>query len=552
LGWYTNVPQRYKEDPKLGSWVDTQRQSWKRGKIPDHRISKLDSIEFVWEPVKSGVATDPKWNARFEKLKVYKETHGHCRVSATTDKTLQGWVIEQRVQFNRGGIKESRKEKLDSLGFQWEIYDELFAGHLKRLEQYRDIHGDCLVPSDDPELGSWVHRIRTLCKEGRLPEERQQKLEELGFVWCAGMSKEDAELQWREQYMNLKSYKEDQGDCVVPTKYNEDPQLGCWVGTQRSHFNRGTLRQDRKALLDKIGFDWDPKQNALYDAQWEIQYKNLKKIHEELGHCLAPLGTPLNFWVQSQRIRRYNTTNNGRRPLSQEEIDRLDEIGFLWKPRDGDKNWKQMYKRLKKYKLSHGDCLVPMRFQEDGALGNWVSTQRMLKKRDEIPQDRQEKLENLGFVWIVRDYVEQDQTRHDEKWKIQYEKLCLFRDENGHTLVPKTSNLCAWVARQRYIFKKNELKSDRRDLLEEIDFVWSVDHYDTEKSLRAKHWEGMYEELVVFKTNEGHCKVPHNHNNGGLARWVQKQRNLLPSNRLHADRRAKLDDIDFFWSSNDN
>lgn len=205
--------------------------------------------------MKSGAATDPKWDAQYEKLEEYKETHGHCRVSATADKSLSGWAVEQRLQFNRGKLKEYRKEKLDSLGFQWEIFDSLFADHLEKLKLYRDKHGDCLVPSEHPELGSWVTRLRMLRKEGKLPEDRQQKLEELGFVWRTGITKEGAELLWQEQYMNLKVYKKAHCDCLVPRVYDDDPQLSVWVANQRSNFNKGILRQDRTDLLDKIGFD---------------------------------------------------------------------------------------------------------------------------------------------------------------------------------------------------------------------------------------------------------------------------------------------------------
>jgi hypothetical protein len=220
----TNVPQRYKEVAKLGPWVNQQRQKRKRGKVPDYRIQKLDSIQFLWEPVKSGARYDPIWNSHYDKLQKYHESNGHCRVTRSDDKELNGWVIEQRMQFSRGTLKDDRKEKLDSLGFQWEVFDEVFASHLDKLKQYKQKHGDCLVPATDEELGSWVVRLRSLHEKGKLPNDRKKKLDKLGFVWRVGLTKEGAELQWHEKYTNLKEYKREHGHCLVPNVYEEDPQ----------------------------------------------------------------------------------------------------------------------------------------------------------------------------------------------------------------------------------------------------------------------------------------------------------------------------------------
>jgi len=42
------VPTRYKEDPRLGTWVQTQRFKYNKGKLLEKRIELLNSIDFVW------------------------------------------------------------------------------------------------------------------------------------------------------------------------------------------------------------------------------------------------------------------------------------------------------------------------------------------------------------------------------------------------------------------------------------------------------------------------------------------------------------------------
>ena len=83
------VPQKYEEDPKLGQWVAAQR-----------------------------------------------------RVSTVDDKT-----------------KQERRDKLNSIGFVWSVrergrsskWDKRWNDKFERLVQYKQEHGDCLVPQNYKE-----------------------------------------------------------------------------------------------------------------------------------------------------------------------------------------------------------------------------------------------------------------------------------------------------------------------------------------------------------------------------------------------------------------
>ena len=43
-----NVPIKYKKDPQLGTWVQTQRNVYKNEKMTEESIRLLNSIGFVW------------------------------------------------------------------------------------------------------------------------------------------------------------------------------------------------------------------------------------------------------------------------------------------------------------------------------------------------------------------------------------------------------------------------------------------------------------------------------------------------------------------------
>jgi hypothetical protein len=68
--------------------------------------------------------------------------------------------------------------------------------------------------------------------------------------------------------------------------------------------------------------------------------------------------------------------------------------------------WGAQLARLVAYKAEHGDCNVPKRWAEDPRLGNWVNTQRALKRKLDrgepskgMTAERAAKLDVLGFAW---------------------------------------------------------------------------------------------------------------------------------------------------------
>uniref|UniRef100_A0A7S2K661 Helicase-associated domain-containing protein n=1 Tax=Leptocylindrus danicus TaxID=163516 RepID=A0A7S2K661_9STRA len=145
---------------------------------------------------------------------------------------------------------------------------------------------------------------------------------------------------------------------------------------------------------------------------------------------------------------------------------------------DADK-WNARYEELKRYKLEHGDCLVPTRSKDYPHLGNWVSTQRAeLKKRQEglvassLTDERIIALNVVGFVWNV-----------DVPWELRLEELMLYRHQHGNYSVPRTYKknpaLGRWVHAQRTAYKnfisgkKSKITPNRVMILESIGFKWS-------------------------------------------------------------------------------
>jgi hypothetical protein len=138
---------------------------------------------------------------------------------------------------------------------------------------------------------------------------------------------------------------------------------------------------------------------------------------------------------------------------------------------------------------------------------------------------------------------------YDNAWNKQYEQLVEFKRKHGNCLVPRRIqeylSLGKWVAKQRGKHVNNKLRLDRKDLLDELRFVWKVDISESEKST----WKKQYENLAEFKRINGHCLVPQRHHEEvlSLGSWVGRQRQFHSNSKLPLDRKVLLDELGFVW-----
>ena len=348
----------------LGTWINYQRQIFKKGTLPQDRIEKLELIGMVWT-IK--LTPDKQWNKMYELAKAYYEAHGDLLIPDKF-KTING------IDYDEKGIK----------------------------------------------LGKWIRRQRENYKKGTISEERIEKLELIGMVWTARLAPSE---QWNKMYELAKTYYESYGNLLMSEKfktingvdYDENGlSLGIWIKKQRVKYKNKTLSQDRIEKLEMIGMIWNP-----YDRQWDTMYQLAEVYYKTNGNLLIPQGfkttngidndengLPLGIWISAQRQKYKKGT------LPQDRIEKLETIGMVWTINlTPDKQWNKMYELAKTYYEVHGNLLVSEKFKtisgvdydENGlSLGTWINTQRQNYKKGTLSQDRIEKLELIGMVWSIR------------------------------------------------------------------------------------------------------------------------------------------------------
>ncbi len=62
------------------------------------------------------------------------------------------------------------------------------------------------------------------------------------------------------------------------------------------------------------------------------------------------------------------------------------------------------------------------------------------------------------------------------------------------------------------------------------------------------NWEALFQALVAFKENQGHCGVPRRWGeHPELANWVNTQRQAFRGGKLSEERVARLEALGFLW-----
>lgn len=144
-------------------------------------------------------------------------------------------------------LTTKRVEALNSIGFVWDNWYH----HFDELVRYK---GSCLTSTiydENQELRDWIKPQRLEYKKlqrgkpSALTQEGIKKLKAIGFEWQD--PRERFECTWSQNYDELIQYKEINGNCVVPARYNRNPELGGWVDRQVQEVSeRSTISSDTR------------------------------------------------------------------------------------------------------------------------------------------------------------------------------------------------------------------------------------------------------------------------------------------------------------------
>jgi len=490
----------------LGMWIWRQRRLFKSKKLEADRCEKLVEIGFKFEDPRSD---HEKWNRHFMELVKYKQKNGHCNIP-TTNGSLGNWIAHQRALYRSKKLKEDRHEKLVEIGFAFVTalefkgkLDQQWQDMYQKLLEHKETKGHCFDLPKTLPLGRWLPLQRWLYRNGKLRDDRAEKLLSIGFDDKKGLKKGGA-VGVREassgQPPRKKRKEEDLGNDSAAITYDEG--------------EKG---------IDDINSEDDINDND--NANEEIVEKHTVAATElvEEGSITDKDGNVTSF-AEMPALHSPPPVNS-KRKLSEAYESKLHE------------KWNKCFMELVEYKEKNGDCNIPIK--KNRSLGTWIYAQRTLFKSNKLKADRHEKLVGIGFVFEDPRFASDH-----EKWNRHFMELVKYKQKNGHCNIPITNGfLGTWVTHQRRSFRSKKLKEDRHEKLVEIGFAFEDVTALEFKGKLDQQWQDMYQKLLEHKQMKGHCF--HLPQTLPLGRWLRTQRWLYRNGNLRDDRAEKLLSIGF-------
>ncbi|CAJ1945874.1 unnamed protein product [Cylindrotheca closterium] len=307
----------------------------------------------------------------------------------------------------------------------------------------------------------------------------------------------------------------------------------------KSKGNHAPLSEEQIRLLDKIDFQWTPREDLL-ETEWNANYQKLANFynkkhhhhhhhHPRNSHHKAPLelNSSLHHWAAIQRRKRQGIKPYT--PLTSRQIQLLDQIHFSWNPEQDERDrqlavWHAKYHVLVNFYNKHGHLKV----KYGSSLYQWMVTQRQRRygtgKQTPLSPEQVRLLNAIGFSWAPTGGP------HEIAWYNKYQELAKCYREHGdlRAAIKAPSTLYTWMVnqRQRRAGKGDfsPLNEEQIRLLDEIHFEWSPSEISGGGALggaRAIKWHQKYQELVDFYQQHGHFKVERP---SSMYTWMSNQR----------------------------
>ncbi|WP_445725593.1 Helicase associated domain protein [Flavobacterium sp.] len=420
-----HIPNYKKDLMPLRSWLQYQKNIFKKNKLDNNKIKLLKSIGFSFDlnyrgnkfidPVKSEV----EWDEKFEDLKNFNIKYKTFLIpnNEIQFNSLKTWIQEQKRQYKLGNLSSEIINRLLEIGYSFDLdyrgkkfkYEtnpdlkkekntaitsnsETWKNKYLKLIDYKLKNGNCNVPRsyDDRSLANFVNSQRNLYRNNELDNDKIEKLKLIEFEFNFRSN------NWNNHYLELKAFFDKNGHSNYK-KTDENRTLYNWTLIQRGNKKKAKLSKSKVLKLNNINFDWHPENTGSPDDDgWFDMLLQLKLYKEKFGDTnvsqVSPVYKRLGKWLNEQRLYKYGKKIRDKTYfLSKEREDLLNEIGVIWDPREN--LWNLRLNLLEKHNKMYGHFIINQKDKEFGVLYTWL----LKIKKNGTSKERMEKLKQVGF-----------------------------------------------------------------------------------------------------------------------------------------------------------
>lgn len=205
-------------------------------------------------------------------------------------------------------------------------------------------------------------------------------------------------LTWDERFSELLEYKRKFNHTCVSKRLPEHRELGIWVSRQRQRYKKLVIQLEAQGVLDvdietpmlstttstmstrdisrisrliSIGFDWEASymKREKERQQWWKRLEEVRRVcnSESLNEAVPPLAEAVLSASQQDWLRRQQKQYQ---TLDPDQIQALNEMDDTWWMNSRQRLFEVRFRELKMYKVSTGDCNVPISYP-NRKLANW-------------------------------------------------------------------------------------------------------------------------------------------------------------------------------------
>lgn len=385
--------------------------------------------------------------------------------------------------------------------------------------------------------------------------------------------------------------------------------------SQRSHRGVSLTNQSNDV---GVKFNLSVKESELEPTKrpprknFKDYYPSLKEFYKKHGHSNVTVGDDkdlFKFVSSTRKNYRHQIENSSNMPtksklskrklqrLSDEKLQALKDINFVWKLPSTKTKWDECYPRLQNFYIEHGHCNVTPEDDEDlhkyaasirrnyrpQSNSNKLSSSTIhlkLKKRV-LPEDKQRALEDINFWGDIR--TPSRTARPGWKtWDEYFPLLKEFYNKRGHSDVSAKydKDLYFFISSLRKNYRthaihtgnstlklkkgQHKLPDDKLQALNDIDFPWYKYRNKTfinprkkfatmklrkasnlihrtkdttsKKIVRKQYrlWNEYFPKLKEFHNIHGHCNITSS-NDKDLYLWIKSLRNRQISDEKRQD-----------------
>lgn len=212
-------------------------------------------------------------------------------------------------------------------------------------------------------------------------------------------------------------------------------------------------------------------------------------------------------------------------------------------------SWELMYRLAEQFCWEHGHLRVPRRYKTAGgyALGNWLATQRSVRKGQQygrLSPERIARLDAIGMVW---------EDQYTASWNRYHEALSQYRKEHGNLDIPADYvtedglRLGSFVSNLRtargFGNRSVYLTEERIRQLDSMGMIWNK---------LDLLWERNYAACLEYYREHGNLDIPAKYvsSNGlKIGVWLRRMRQIRRDGNgcLSREQIERLDAVGMIW-----